>query len=70
MQLKSITRSLFVGISILTLTSVGCTQLRNFESETQNPTANSQTNADSDQAQAAPNPTTETPTRAPDVGCC
>lgn len=67
MQLKSMTRSLFVGISILTLTSVGCTQLRNFESETQNPTANSQTSADSDQAQAAPNPTPETPTRAPDV---
>ncbi|MEX0270780.1 cyclopropane-fatty-acyl-phospholipid synthase family protein [Leptolyngbyaceae cyanobacterium UHCC 1019] len=74
MQLKSMTRSLFVGISILTLTSVGCTQQRNFESEAQSPTANSQTNSTSDQVQAAPNPTTEasnptteSPTRAPDV---
>ncbi len=67
MQLKSITRSLFVSLSLLTLTSVGCTQLRNFESETQKPAANSQANADSNQAQAAPNPTTESPTRAPDV---
>ena len=60
MQLKSTIRSLLIGIGVLSLTVVGCSQTRNFEAETQNPTANSPTAATGDRASAAP-------TRAPDV---
>ncbi|HEY9827809.1 MAG TPA: methyltransferase domain-containing protein [Stenomitos sp.] len=67
MQVKSMTRSLFISLSIVMLASIGCTQLRNFESETQNLSTNVQSNAASEQAQAAPNPSTEVPTRTPDV---
>lgn len=67
MKLKFMTRSLFVSLSILALASVGCTQMRNFESETQDPTTNAQSNVTSEQAQAAPNPSTVAPTRTPDV---
>lgn len=60
MQLKSTARSLLVGIGILSLTVVGCSQTRNFEAETQTSTANSPTAATGDLTQAAP-------TRTPDV---
>jgi SAM-dependent methyltransferase len=60
MQFNSTTRSLLIGISILSLTIVGCSQTRNFEAETQNPIANSPTDATRDRTQAAP-------TRTPDV---
>jgi SAM-dependent methyltransferase len=60
MQLKSTARSLLIGISILSLTVVGCAQTRNFEAETQNPTSNSPTDATGDLTQLAP-------TRTPDV---
>lgn len=60
MQLKSTARSLLIGIGILSLTVVGCSQTRNFEAETQNPTSNSSTDAAGDRTQAAP-------TRTPDV---
>ena len=45
MQFKFIRRSLFVGISLLSLTAVSCTQLRNFETEEQNPTSSSSTSS-------------------------
>ena len=75
MQFKFIRRSLFVGISLLSLTAVGCTQLRNFEAEEQNPTsssstsspASSSTSSPGDQAQSDSSATTEAPTRVPDV---
>lgn len=60
MQLKSTARSLLVGISILSLTVVGCAQTRNFEAETQSPTSNSPADATGDRTQAAP-------ARTPDV---
>lgn len=66
MQFNSTTRSLLIGISILSLTVVGCSQTRNFEAETQNPIANSPIDATRDRTQAAP-PTTAAPTRTPDV---
>ncbi len=73
--LQSTLRSLRVGISALSLAGigvfslagVGCTQLRNFEAEAQGPDANVQTAPSSDQAQVVPTPTTESPTRKPDV---
>ncbi|PSB57028.1 SAM-dependent methyltransferase [Chamaesiphon polymorphus] len=66
MQLKSTARSLLVGIGILSLTVVGCSQTRNFEAETQNPISNSPTDVTGDRSQAAP-PATAAPTRTPDV---
>jgi SAM-dependent methyltransferase len=59
-------RSLFIGLGLLSFAGIGCTQLRNFESETAVSTVN-QTTATSDRGQAAPNTTTEAPTREPDV---
>lgn len=67
MQLKSTARSLLVGIGVLSLTVVGCAQTRNFEAETPNPISNAPTDATGDRTQAAPNPATAAPTRAPDV---
>ncbi|MEG4030934.1 MULTISPECIES: class I SAM-dependent methyltransferase [unclassified Microcoleus] len=67
MQLKTIRQSLFVGVSILSVAAIGCTEQRNFEAVVPSPTATSQTNSVSDQAQATPNSTTEAPTRQPDV---
>ena len=51
-------RSLFIGISLLSFTGIGCAQLRDFETQSQSPPANSQT---------TPSPATEAPTRNPDV---
>lgn len=51
-------RSLSIGISILSFTGIGCTQLRDFETQSQDPPANSQTTS---------SPATEAPTRGPDV---
>ncbi|MGI0483897.1 SAM-dependent methyltransferase [Pantanalinema rosaneae CENA516] len=65
MQPNLIRRSFVIGISVLSLTGIGCTQLRNFEPEVESPTAAAQTNSVSEQAQA--NPATEAPTRSPDV---
>lgn len=67
MQFQLIQRSLVVGLGVLSLTGIGCTPLRNFESEAESLPAASQTNTVSNQAQAAPSPTTEAPTRSPDV---
>ena len=79
MQFKFIRRSLFVGISLLSLTAVSCTQLRNFETEEQNPTSSSSTSSSTssptssstsspgDQAQSDSSATTEAPTCVPDV---
>lgn len=79
MQLKTIRQSFCVGVSILSLAGIGCTQQPNFETVAPSPTANSQTDSapsptanfqtDSadDRAQVTPNPTTEAPTREPDV---
>jgi SAM-dependent methyltransferase len=66
MQFQSIGRSLVIGIATLSFTGIGCTQLRNFETQAQNSSAN-QATFDTDQAQAAPNPATKAPTRNPDV---
>jgi SAM-dependent methyltransferase len=67
MQLKFTARSLLVGISVLSLTVVGCSQTRNFEAETQSPTSNAPTDATGDRTQAAPTPATAAPARTPDV---
>ncbi|MBW4467086.1 MAG: class I SAM-dependent methyltransferase [Pegethrix bostrychoides GSE-TBD4-15B] len=74
MQLKSIRRSMFMGISMLSLAGlagIGCTQLRNPEtatpSSTPNSTISSQPNSAANQAQATPDPITEAPSREPDV---
>ncbi len=69
MQLKLIAQSLAAGIGLLSLGIAGCTQARNFETglQGQTYTATSQSAPSQDQAQAAPNPVTEAPTRAPDV---
>ncbi len=70
MPLRVTMRSLLAGISLLSLIGIGCTQARDFQTQAQMP-ANTQTTSalDSalDQAQAAPNPGVETPTRNPDV---
>ncbi|MBL1177799.1 MAG: class I SAM-dependent methyltransferase [Pantanalinema sp. GBBB05] len=67
MQFQLIQRSLLVGIGVLSLTGLGCTQLRNFEPESESAPVASQTDTVSAQAQAVPTPTTEAPTRSPDV---
>ncbi|UNU27511.1 class I SAM-dependent methyltransferase [Microcoleus vaginatus] len=67
MQLKTIRQSLFVGVSILSVAAIGCTEQRNLEAVAPSPTATSETNSVSDQAQATPNSTTPAPTRQPDV---
>lgn len=64
MQLQSIVRSLLVGAGVVSLSLVGCTQARNFETNAQEQPS-SQTASSSDQAQAAP--LTQAPTREPDV---
>lgn len=67
MKLKLIGQSLVAGIGILSLGIAGCTQPRNFEAGTQEQTYTTQSAPSQEQAQAAPNPVTEAPTRAPDV---
>ncbi len=64
MSFKPLLRSLLVGVSILSLTVVSCTQQRNFEAETPGNTANSQTNGSVTQA---PTDTAQAQTRNPDV---
>jgi SAM-dependent methyltransferase len=66
MQLKGITQSIFVGIGILSLTGTGCTQPRNFEADSQ-AQISTIANPSTEQAQATSTPTTEAPTRSPDV---
>lgn len=65
MQLKPIARSLLTGVGIVSIGIAGCTQACNFEADSQAQTSTS--NPATDQAQAAPNSTTEVPSREPDV---
>ncbi|WP_449419841.1 methyltransferase domain-containing protein [Phormidium nigroviride] len=75
-QHKTIKRSLFLGVSILSLAGIGCSPIRNFETVAPTPTTNSQTDSASEQVQTTSsnttevpvsNSTTEAPTRTPDV---
>lgn len=66
MQHKTIGRILIVGIGILSLIGIGCTQLRSVETETSSPATNSQTSTP-EQPQTNPTPTAEKPNREPDV---
>lgn len=64
MSFTPLIRSLLVGVSLLSLTVVGCTQQRNFEAETSGNPANSQTNGAATQT---PVDTAQAPTGRPDV---
>jgi SAM-dependent methyltransferase len=66
MQLNLIQRSLLLGVSLLSLTGVSCSQVGTVEPQAQTSATPAQT-ATTDQAQAAPNPATEAPSRRPDV---
>lgn len=66
MQLKDIAQLTFVGIGILSLTGIGCTQPRNFEADSQ-AQIYTISNPSTDQAQATSTSTTEAPTRSPSV---
>ncbi|XHX76364.1 MAG: hypothetical protein RBJ76_18205 [Stenomitos frigidus ULC029] len=67
MQFNVTVRSLLVGLSILSLGVVGCSQPRNFEADSQNQAATIQPEPSLNQVQDTSNPTTEAPTRTPDV---
>ena len=67
MPFKTITRSLLVGVGVISLGIVGCSQSRNFEAESQAQMPTAQASLAPNQAQTASSPTTEAPTRGPDV---
>lgn len=67
MQFKVIARSLLAGAGMISLAIAGCSQPRNFEAESQAQTPMLQPSPASDQAQVTASPTTEAPTREPDV---